>query len=97
MARVSEYFKTARITRLANKVYRGRLLFPEVRSKKLGKLMRKNSKAIGAAVGGAIALGIGSLFPDMVGSEELNGLEIGIGTIVGAIITTWLFPANRDE
>lgn len=97
MAKLRDYLKTVRITRLADKVYRGGLAFSEQRRKQLNKLMRKNSKAIGAAVGGAVALGVGSLFPDMLGQEELNGLEMGIGAIVGAAILTWFFPANKPE
>lgn len=102
MGKLGEYLKTARVIRRADRFYRHAkgervLWFPELRRKQLNALMRKNSKAIGAAVGGAIALGIGSLFPDLAGTEDLNGLEMGIGALVGAAITTWLFPANKPE
>jgi len=43
-----------------------------------------------------VVLGIGSLFPDLVGSEELTGLEVGIGAVIVAAVT-WLFPANKPE
>ena len=62
----------------------------------MGKFFRMNSKAIGAALAGAVALGIGSLFPELVGSEEMTGLEVGIGAMIVAAVT-WLFPANKPQ
>ena len=99
IARIRDYLTLARLTRQANRLYRDEtgerpLLFPELRRTQMMKLLHANSKAIGAAIAGALVLGIESLFPSLGGTEELTSLEVGIGAVIVAAIV-WLFPANK--
>jgi hypothetical protein len=101
VGKIRDALKTARLVRQANRLYRHqtgerRLLFPELRRKRMVTLIRKNSKMIGAAIGGAIALALGSLIPDLASSDDLAAFEASLGAIIGAMIGTWFAPKNAQ-